>query len=209
MLGGFDDLALDGDPVLPHASPDGHPRHPQELSCRGRRTSGFVERLSERLLLGEIGRLHVTTVTIRDDGVNRLSLLTAVGYGRNVRSPLTEGTANGARGMAVELLTYANREKVAQALTAQGYEVTRQTVNRWARGDEMPAVAAQMIARLFGHNEEAAPGVPERLNKIDMYLRAIATAAGVPIAELEKIEESHRLVQGITPGRRRSGATRP
>jgi DNA-binding XRE family transcriptional regulator len=111
--------------------------------------------------------------------------------------------------MAVELLTYANREKVAQALTAQGYEVTRQTVNRWARGDEMPTVAAQMIARLFGHTEEAAPGVPERLNKIDMYLRAIATAAGVPIAELEKIEESHRLVQGITPGRRRSGATRP
>jgi hypothetical protein len=74
--------------------------------------------------------------------------------------------------------------------------------------DFCEAVERPITIRL-GHNEEAAPGVSERLNKIDMYLRAIATAAGVPIAELEKIEESHRLVQGIAPGRRRSGATRP
>lgn len=55
--------------------------------------------------------------------------------------------------MAVSLLRYANREAVAQALTEQGYSVTRQTVNRWARGDEMPSIAARMVASLFGHAE--------------------------------------------------------
>jgi len=61
--------------------------------------------------------------------------------------------------MAASLLRYANREKVAQALTIGGYRVSRATVNRWARGDEMPEIAARMIAELFGHqhNKEAPP----------------------------------------------------
>lgn len=56
--------------------------------------------------------------------------------------------------MTVEVLRYANRAAVAKALTAQGYEVTRMTVNRWARGGEMPRVAEGMILRLFGHDPE-------------------------------------------------------
>ena len=64
------------------------------------------------------------------------------------------------RGMAVSLLTYANRAKVAEALTEQGYEVSRMTVNRWAAGSEMPAVAARMIAELFGHDPDTTKEPP-------------------------------------------------
>lgn len=63
--------------------------------------------------------------------------------------------------MTVELLRYANRAKIAEALTNQGYEVHRVTVNRWARGREMPRIAERMILALFGHDpdttKEAAP----------------------------------------------------
>ncbi len=61
--------------------------------------------------------------------------------------------------MTVELLRYANRQKVADALTAQGYSVTRMTVNRWAGGSKMPTIAARMICELFGHHDtkEALP----------------------------------------------------
>jgi hypothetical protein len=60
--------------------------------------------------------------------------------------------------MAASLLQYANREAVAQALTARGYTVSRATVNRWARGKEMPEIAGRMIAELFGHQtQETAP----------------------------------------------------
>ena len=62
--------------------------------------------------------------------------------------------------MAVSLLTYANRAKVAEALTEQGYEVSRMTVNRWAAGSEMPAVAARMIATLFGHDPDTTKSPP-------------------------------------------------
>jgi thioesterase domain-containing protein len=84
-------------------------------------------------------------------------------YGRIVVDPLTGRTGQGARAgvMAVALLAYANRAKVAEALTAQGYPVTRVTVNRWANGADMPEIAARMILELFGHTpettKEAAP----------------------------------------------------
>jgi hypothetical protein len=69
---------------------------------------------------------------------------------------------------------------VAQALTAQGYEVTRQTVNRWARGDEMPTVAAQMIARLFAGSTSEIEWMfnvgPSR------WLGAWWLLAGIPLA---------------------------
>jgi hypothetical protein len=62
--------------------------------------------------------------------------------------------------MAVELLAYANRQKVADALTEHGYAVTRMTVNRWARGSEMPEIAARMILDLFGHTPETRKQPP-------------------------------------------------
>ena len=74
--------------------------------------------------------------------------------------------------MTVELLRYANRAKVAEALTAQGYDVTRMTVNRWAAGGEMPGIAQRMILSLFGHNEESPdqsldwPGLVKQLSSI-------------------------------------------
>jgi hypothetical protein len=62
--------------------------------------------------------------------------------------------------MAVELLAYANRQKVADALTEHGYAVTRMTVNRWARGGEMPGIAARMILELFGHRSDTTKEPP-------------------------------------------------
>jgi hypothetical protein len=81
--------------------------------------------------------------------------------------------------MAVSLLRYANREKVAQALTEQGYSVTRMTVNRWARGAEMPEIAARMIAELFSHadTKEAAP--PQWAGRLMRTVDAIAEKVGV------------------------------
>lgn len=62
--------------------------------------------------------------------------------------------------MAAHLLTYANRQKVAEALTERGYSVTRMTVNRWARGGEMPEIAARMILDLFGHTPDTTKSPP-------------------------------------------------
>jgi hypothetical protein len=94
-------------------------------------------------------------------------VLTRLGYGCNVANPLTGRTEGPLGEMTVELLRYANREAVAQALTESGYSVTRQTVNRWARGDEMPGIAQRMILVLFGHepdaHREAAPRWAGRL----------------------------------------------
>jgi hypothetical protein len=91
-----------------------------------------------------------------------VSLLTPMRYGRIVDDPLRARTTEGVRrGMTVELLRLANQSEVARALTTQGYQVSRMTVNRWARGAEIPEVAERMILELFGHTpettKEAAP----------------------------------------------------
>lgn len=86
-----------------------------------------------------------------------IPLLTRRRYGRNVTKPLTRRTEGRLEQMTVELLRYANRQAVAKRLTDDGYSVTRQTVNRWARGDEMPSIAQRMILELFGH-DPSRPG---------------------------------------------------
>ena len=97
--------------------------------------------------------------------------------------------------MTTELLTYANRAKVAEALTAQGYEVTRMTVNRWARGGEMPRIAERMILALFGHEPDAPDRprlvdlVAQRLEGIEGLLGALAVRAGVPMQEIEAMHQ--------------------
>ena len=75
--------------------------------------------------------------------------------------------------MAVSLLRYANREKVAQALTEQGYSVTRMTVNRWAKGAEMPEIAARMIAALYGLGEPKEAPRPEWAEELLEEIAAI------------------------------------
>lgn len=85
----------------------------------------------------------------------------------------------------IDLLRYANRQKVAEALTAAGYEVSRATVNRWARGKEMPPIAARLIREIFGTPNKAAPNGSERL---EVYLLALARKRGVTWEELAQAE---------------------
>ena len=123
-----------------------------------------------------------------------IPLLTRVGYGRNVADPLTGGTT-GARKMAVSLLTYANRAKVASRLTELGYPVTRMTVNRWAAGGEMPGIAARMILGLFLHEPDTAkapPGEPDGA-WVARMLEAIAAAVGVDTEEVERLARAAEL----------------
>jgi len=68
-----------------------------------------------------------------------------------VSDPSPGGVTDDAEAMAMQVLRYANRQKVAEALTDHGYSVSRMTVNRWARGAEMPGIARRMILALFGH----------------------------------------------------------
>ncbi len=77
--------------------------------------------------------------------------------------------------MSVELLRLANRQKVADALTAQGYSVTRMTVNRWAGGSEMPTIAARMICELFGHAPDTKEAPPPQWARglVDEVLAAV------------------------------------
>ena len=107
--------------------------------------------------------------------------MTPARYGRNVANPLTGRTEKRPRDMTTQLLRYANREAVAQALTVGGYSVSRQTVNRWARGAEMPEIARRMILALFGHEQQEAPrpvwaeGLEERIAE---RIEARLTASG-------------------------------
>lgn len=136
---------------------------------------------------GLFGRLHVTTVTFRDGRVNRYCVLTQARYGRNVTEPLTGRTEEEPPGaMTVELLRYANREKVAQALTEGGYRVSRNTVNRWARGDEAPPIVHRMIAALFGHDPDRRPSsdVATILSAIEVNRRLFLEAVAAQYAEL-------------------------
>ena len=90
--------------------------------------------------------------------------------------------------MTVELLRYANRAKVAEALTSRGYEVTRMTVNRWARGNEMPSIAERMILELFGHTEKS-PGQSSDWSRLMERIDAIAEAVEARTPE-ERILDS-------------------
>ncbi len=81
--------------------------------------------------------------------------------------------------MSVELLRLANRQKVADALTAQGYSVTRMTVNRWAGGSEMPTIAARMICELFGHAPDTKETLPPQWARglVDEVLAAVQASS--------------------------------
>lgn len=94
--------------------------------------------------------------------------------------------------MAASLLTYANRQKVAEALTARGYPVSRMTVNRWARGSEMPGIAATMILELF-HSPNTAKRPPPWAEAIADDVAAIrlgVESEAIGLAALRALLES-------------------
>jgi hypothetical protein len=97
--------------------------------------------------------------------------------------------------MAASLLKYANREKVAQALTAQGYSVTRMTVNRWARGDEMPEIAARMIASLFSHEAGTQKEPPPDWGRLMERVEDIALAVDARRPEERQEDAAERLMR--------------
>ena len=93
--------------------------------------------------------------------------------------------------MTVELLAYANRQKVAEALTERGYSVTRMTVNRWAKGGEMPAIATRMILALFGHDPDTTKAAaPE-------WAAALARDTAAQVIEALAPADRLRAAQGV------------
>jgi hypothetical protein len=94
--------------------------------------------------------------------------------------------------MAASILKYANREAVAQALTERGYTVSRATVNRWARGKEMPEIAGLMIAELFGHPDmtKEAPPWAEPLVADVPAIRQVVESSAVELATLRAVLEA-------------------
>jgi hypothetical protein len=170
-----------------------------------------------------IGSFHLDTAV--PCGTFAPCPLTLVRYGRIVSDPLTgRTTERGARAgdMAVAVLTYANRAKVAEALTEQGYPVSRVTVSRWARGGEMPEIAARMILELFGHTpnttkEAAPPEWAERLfEKVDAMAtdqRTIAeeavSSAVRAIAPLPSMESADQMIALLEERLRRRAEARP
>lgn len=107
--------------------------------------------------------------------------------------------------------------------------VTRNTIYNWEGGvtapalDELSKVARRLELPLSAlvdawdgkTQKEAAPDLPERLDKIERYLRVMARGLPVPAAVLAEIEAAHHDVSGGAhepppPGAtRRKGGRRP
>jgi hypothetical protein len=113
--------------------------------------------------------------------------------------------------MAVELLAYANRQKVADALTEHGYAVTRMTVNRWARGGEMPGIAARMILELFGHSPDTTKQPPpEWARAMQSKLDAIYDRQDTIMARQAVVADTatQRVIEALTDPERLEWAER-
>lgn len=105
--------------------------------------------------------------------------------------------------MAVAVLAYANRAKVAEALTAGGYPVSRVTVNRWAKGAEMPAIASRMVLELFGHGSPTSSTVePPWATRLDDRLRSLEER----LANVTEEDLSRRVAQRVEETLRELGA---
>ena len=67
-----------------------------------------------------------------------------------------------------DVLRWANRREVAREVTARGYRVSGETLNRWVRDEqEFPAIVERIVFELFtisGHSETAPPWA-ERLQQ--------------------------------------------
>jgi len=103
----------------------------------------------------------------------------------------------------LSLLKYANREKIAQALTERGYSVKRVTVSRWAAGSEMPPIAEQMILELFGHAPDTKESLPPQWARglTDEILTALDASGGSLVERVvERIEARLELLQSQDDG---------
>jgi len=109
--------------------------------------------------------------------------------------------------MVIDLLRYANRQKVADALTERGYRVHRVTVNRWAAGAEMPEIAARMILELFGHSPdktkepppEWARAMEERI-RLELRLNRALIESDESEETRQQIAQMQAELHGQTPG---------
>jgi hypothetical protein len=112
--------------------------------------------------------------------------------------------------MALELLKYANRAKVATALTESGYPVTRMTVNRWAAGGEMPGIAQRMVLALFGHTRATKEPPPEWARAIQSKLDAIYDRQDTIMARQAVVADTatQRVIEALTDPERLEWAER-
>ena len=194
LCGPFDD-ALDLDAVLLHVTVDGHARHAQEDGgLRGR-----AARLGQCLAQSALLVCHAPTVTPCYIRVKTFALWTYGGYVRNVSDPSSKGVTDDAHDMAMQVLRYANGQKVADALTSHGYSVTRMTVNRWARGGEMPGIARRMILHLFGHGPDVTKAPPpDWAREMEQRLTA-AILASHPVQALAEESAHYGVEQTLGP----------
>ena len=79
-----------------------------------------------------------------------------------------------------DVLKWANRREVAREVTARGYRLSGETLNRWVRDEqEFPAVVERIVFELFtigGHEEKPpawAEGLEARLTETLMANRQV------------------------------------
>lgn len=107
------------------------------------------------------------------------------------------------------LLQYANYQHVGDALG-----VGRAAVQKWAKGKNVGARQVEQVERLYlsalglpDAKKEAAPDIPERLERIERLVRAIAVAT--PGVKLPMVEETIARVDALEQSPQRRGASRP
>ena len=97
------------------------------------------------------------------------------------------------------LLRYANRRLLARELTARGYPVSGETLNRWVRLEqEIPVAAERTIREVFGvaeHKEEAPPHWAVRLlSRVDdIYARQGIVGTEMSNRVIEALTDPERL----------------
>ena len=96
------------------------------------------------------------------------------------------------------LLTYANYQKVANAL-----KVSRASVSEWSRGidvtpyrlDEVRALMQSVVGRRRKAPPAEADGAaPEWAGRLERMIEAIAVASGIPRASLKEVEALEQYV---------------
>ena len=98
-----------------------------------------------------------------------------------------------------ELLRWTKRRELATALRKRGHRVSGETLNRWVRNkEEIPLPVQRDIRDLLGleQQKEAPPEWAGRLERMELWLRAIAVASKAPADLLAEIEAATRDVLG-------------
>jgi hypothetical protein len=89
-------------------------------------------------------------------------------------------------------------------LVAGGYQPpSLRTVSRWTASGRAPGWVEQAVRQELGIEKGAAPDLPERLERIEIVLRAIASVSGV---DLDRVEQMRAELHGAPPQRRRGAA---